>query len=61
MGHTNLGVGKSNRESDDISATLQRNVPRSRNWSAWADSAKMKSPDRLELQESTQVVQVMDK
>lgn len=56
MGFTNIGVGKHTRESDDISAALQRNVPRSLHWSAQADSAKMKSPDRLEFQESTLVV-----
>lgn len=47
--------------SDEISVPLQRNIPRSRNWSAQADNAKMKSSDRLELQEFNQVVQVMAK
>lgn len=61
MGLTNIGVGRNTREFDDISVALQRNVPRSRNWSAQADKAKRKSPDRSGLQESTLVVQVMDK
>lgn len=49
-------VGKSNRQSDYISAALQRNVPRSWTLSAWGDNAKTKSPDRLKMQESIQVV-----
>lgn len=61
MGLTNLGVGRSAREFVDIFVALQRNVPRSRNWSAQADNAKMKSPDRSGWQESTLVVQVMNK
>lgn len=46
MGLTSQGVGKNNRQSEDISAALQRDVPRSWTWSAWADS---ESPDRLKL------------
>ena len=52
---------KSTWEYAEISA-LQRNIPRSRNWSAQADNTKMmKSSDRLRLQECNKVVQVMDK
>lgn len=63
MGLTNLGVGRSTREFDDISccSPMFWNVPRSRNWSVQADNAKMKSPDRAGWQESTLVVQVMNK
>lgn len=53
---------KSTWEFVEISALLQRNVPRSRNWFAQADNTKMmKSSDKPKLQECNKVVQAMDK